>query len=411
MKQENGGRTVKKPPNSLNADKTCERPQENNAAEAELNAAALIQTGILTDDFPDNESYAVYADLNPAATVGGDFYDYFLADDTHLVIVIGDVSGSGFSPAMFMMLTKTLIKVYAQSGYGSDKVLEHTNRFLNQSNPENFFVTCWLGIIDLTKGILSYTNAGHQHPVIVRKGEEPEYLLSDPNFVLGTKRSVDYREKRFKLSPGDQLILYTNGVTEAQSPEGEFFGDERLLAVIGENKNQDMPEIVKAIRTCVDAFEAGNTHSDDATVLALSFRGCISVPPVESKEFFLTKDSYDSVTGYIAERCAAEGCDENAINQIVIASSEILANIESYAYEDGGSIEIITKCRSHRMFITFKDNAPPFNPLLHEEPDVTLPLKNRRSGGLGIFIVKKLMSDVSYKYENNQNTLTIEKEF
>ena len=126
------------------------------------------------------------------------------------------------------------------------------------------------------------------------------------------------------------------------------------------------------------------------------------------KTFFLDKGSFDSVTNYIAEECAAAGCDEDTASHITIASSEILANIDSYAYENGGEIEIVTSCRDRRMTVTFKDSGPPFNPLLIEEPDVVSPLSERAYGGLGIFIVRKLVNDVRYSYENGQNVLTIE---
>ena len=148
-----------------------------------------------------------------------------------------------------------------------------------------------------------------------------------------------------------------------------------------------------------------------ATALALYFKDYLQVTPPQSKRFFLTVDNFDSVTDYIAERCTAAGCDETTVGQIVIASSEILANIDMYVYENGGEIELLTKCRDRRMTVVFKDNGKPLNPLLVQEPDVTLPLGERKPGGLGIFIVKKLMSDVSYEYIDHQNVLTITKDF
>ncbi len=170
--------------------------------------------------------------MTPAAQVGGDFYDFFLIDETHLAIVVGDVSGHGMAAAMFMTLAKTLIKVYAQSHGATDKVLEQTNRYLLRSNPQRFFVTCWFGILDLTDGRLTYSNAGHNYPVLIRAGAEPDFLRAKPNFVLGRKKLIRYKENRIKLCPGDKLLLYTDGVTEAQAPDESFFGDERLLRVV-----------------------------------------------------------------------------------------------------------------------------------------------------------------------------------
>ena len=381
------------------------------STEAEMNVARDIQKGILSVDFPDNESYGVYADMTTATEVGGDFYDYFLIDESHLAIVIGDVSGHGMSAAMFMTLSKTLIKVYAQSHHSVEKVFELTNRYLQRSNPAKFFVTSWLGIVDLTTGAVTYSNAGHNYPVIIRKGEKPKFLKAKPYFVLGRKRLIRYRENRIKIKPGDKLVLYTDGVTEAKSPDGGFFGDDRLLEVMESAKEQDPKELVLTLRRTVTAFEEEHEHYDDATVLALSFRSLLKVEEPKRKTFFLTKGSFDTVTDYIIEECQAAGCDEEAINRISVATSELLANLCSYAYENGGELEILTKCRDRRMMITFIDSGPPFNPLLVKEPDVTLALNERTPGGLGIFIVKKMMSDVNYVYENQHNMLTIEKEF
>ena len=385
--------------------------QKNLTTETELKVAKDIQEGILSADFPDNDSYAVYANMTAATEVGGDFYDYFPIDETHLAVVIGDVSGHGMAAAMFMTLSKTLIQVYARMNNATDKTFELTNRYLQRSNPAKFFVTSWIGILDLTTGTLSYTNAGHNYPVLIRKGCEPGFLSDKPNFVLGRRRLVRYREKRTKLKPGDKLVLYTDGVTEAQDAAEEFFGDDRLLSVIAREKEHDQQEIVTAIRQAVNDFENGKYHYDDATILALSFKDYLHVEPPESKQFYLTTETFDNVTQYVTEKCAEAGCDDETVGKLEIATSEILANIESYAYENGGELEILTKSRDHRMTIIFKDRGKPFNPLLVQEPDVNMPLTERKPGGLGVFIVKKLVSETSYTYENGQNILTIEMDY
>ena len=133
-----------------------------------------------------------------------------------------------------------------------------------------------------------------------------------------------------------------------------------------------------------------------------------AVSGIDSRSFFLDKGSFDSVTEYIAEKCVMAGCDEDTVSHITIAASEILANIDSYAYKNGGEVEIVTQCRDRRMTVIFKDSGPPFNPLQVKEPDVTVPLSERAHGGLGIFIVRNLVNDVRYAYENRQNVLTIE---
>lgn len=385
--------------------------RKNASTQMELNVAQGIQKGILDDAFPDTESYGIYADMTPAAEVGGDFYDWFSVDETHLAIVIGDVSGHGMPAAMFMALTKTLIKVYTQAKYSPDKVLEHTNRYLVGSNPERFFVTGWIGVLDLTTGSLSYANAGHNYPVIIRKDGETAFLKAKPNFVLGRKRLVKYMEHRVKLLSGDKLLLYTDGVTETKSPDGSFFEDERLLSILETAKTQDQKQLVQTIRKSLDAFENGADHYDDATILALSFKANFTPPAPIRKVFELNQETFDDALAFIAERCNEAGCDDVTLNHITVSSSEILANIDSYAYEDGGEVEIASKCIDRRMIIEFRDTGIAFNPLLVSEPDTTLALSERSPGGLGIFIVKKLMTDVRYEYRDGHNILRIEKEF
>ena len=384
---------------------------KNFSTEAELNVARNIQEGILSMEFPDNDSFGVFADMNAATEVGGDFYDFFMVDEKRMVIVIGDVSGHGMAAAMFMTLAKTLIKVYSQTHNFTDKVFDLTNRYLQQSNPEKFFVTCWLGCIDLTTGALSYSNAGHNYPVIIRKDGKVDFLREKPNFVLGRKRLVKYVEYHTKLDPGDKLILYTDGVTEAQDAEGNFFGDDRLIEFINAHKEKNQEELLTSLRKELDDFENSGEHYDDETMLALSFKDYLQVTPPDEKSFFLTKETFYDVTDYISERCTQAGCDSQTASKISIACSEVLANIDSYAYENGGEIEVLTKCVNSRMIITFKDSGKPFNPLLVKEPDVTQPLSKRKPGGLGVFIVKKLMSDTEYEYVDGHNVLTLEMDF
>ena len=384
---------------------------DNAASKAELIMARDIQNGALCHEFPDNRFFSVYGDMVTASNVGGDFYDQFMVDDTHLALVVGDVSGHGMAAAMFMMLSMTLIKVNVQSGYSCDKAMSRTNKYLVSSNPEKFFVTCWLGIIDLTTGDMCYTNSGHNYPVLLRKGKEAEFIKAKTDFVLGRRRLARYSEKHIKLDEGDRLLIYTDGVTEAVSSQDEFFGDERLLETLNTGDCESTQQLVYRVWKAVDTFSKDQVPGDDITIEAFEFKKLMPEPVYETKDFFLTKESFDSVLGYISDRCKEYGCVTDIVYNILTASSEILANIESYAYEDGGELQIMTISRGRRISIVFKDSGVPFDPLLAKKPDVTLPLEQRSPGGLGIHIVRKLMDSVSYRYEDGQNILTIEKDF
>ena len=384
---------------------------EKASAKAELTMARDIQKGALCHEFPDNSFFSVYGDMEPAYAVGGDFYDQFEIDDTHLAVVVGDVSGHGMAAAMIMMLCMTLIKVYAQSGLSCDKVILRANKYLVSANPQKFFVTCWLGILDLTSGELCYVNAGHNYPVLLRKGQAPEYLKEKSDFVLGRRRLARYNEKHLKLNAGDKLVLYTDGVTESVSPQDEFFGDERLLRTVSASADTSTKQLVFNIKQAVSDFSGNKMSSDDITVEALEFKGKMPRPEYENKTFFLTMQSFDTVLDYIEGRCKEYGCSMDIVSNILTASSEILANIESYAYENGGDVQIMTISNRRKVTIVFKDKGKAFDPMLVIKPDVTLPLSQRRQGGLGIHIVKKLMDSSSYRYEDGQNILTIEKDF
>jgi len=384
---------------------------DNAASKAELIMARDIQNGALCHEFPDNRFFSVYADMEPAYAVGGDFYDQFEIDDTHLALVVGDVSGHGMAAAMFMMLSMTLIKVYAQAGFSCDKVILRANKYLVSANPQKYFVTCWLGILDLTTGELCYTNAGHNYPVLIRKGQEPEYLNVKSDFVLGRRRLARYSEKHIKLDVGDKIVLYTDGVTEAVSPQDEFFGDERLLRAVSGSADTSTKQLVFNIKKAVREFSGDRMSNDDITIETLEFKEPMPRPEYENKTFFLTKQSFDTVQDYIEQRCKEYGCSMDIVYDILTAASEILANIESYAYEDGGEVQIMTISNRRKVTIVFKDKGKAFDPLLVCKPDITAPLSQRRPGGLGIHIVKKLMDSVSYRYEDGQNILTIEKDF
>ena len=246
---------------------------------------------------------------------------------------------------------------------------------------------------------------------MLRKGKEAEFLKAKTDFVLGRRRLAPYSEKHIKLDEGDRLLIYTDGVTEAVSSQDEFFGDERLLETLNTGDCESTQQLVYRVWKAVDTFSKDRVPGDDITIEAFEFKKLMPEPVYETKDFFLTKESFDSVLGYISDRCKEYGCVTDIVYNILTASSEILANIESYAYEDGGELQIMTISRGRRISIVFKDSGVPFDPLLAKKPDVTLPLEQRSPGGLGIHIVRKLMDSVSYRYEDGQNILTIEKDF
>ena len=242
---------------------------------AELNVATQIQADMLPrifPAFPEREEFDVYATMNPAKEVSGDFYDFFLVDDDHLAVVIADVSGKGVPAALFMVIAKTLIKNHAQNQEAPGTVFTQTNEQLCEGNDAGLFVTGWMGVLEISTGKFVYVNAGHNPPLLKRAGGTFEWLKSRPGFVLAGMEGVRYRENTLQLEPGDRLYLYTDGVTEATNSHEELFGDERLQNALNEYMDLPVEQFLPKIKECIDAFVGDADQFDDITMLALDYQ-------------------------------------------------------------------------------------------------------------------------------------------
>ena len=241
---------------------------------AELNVATQIQADMLPrifPAFPERQEFEVYATMNPAKEVGGDFYDFFLVDDDHLAVVIADVSGKGVPAALFMVIAKTLIKNHAQNRESPGSVFTQTNEQLCEGNDAGLFVTAWMGVLEITTGKFVYVNAGHNPPLLKRAGGQYEWLKSRPGFVLAGMEGIRYRENTLELMPGDTLYLYTDGVTEATSSAQELYGEERLQAALNEASELPVSQLLPRIKNCIDTFVGDAEQFDDITMLGLQY--------------------------------------------------------------------------------------------------------------------------------------------
>jgi len=243
---------------------------------AELSVATHIQASMLPcifPAFPDRQEFDVYATMDPAKEVGGDFYDFFLVDQDHLAVVVADVSGKGVPAALFMVIAKTLIKDHAQTGAAAQDVFTEVNRQLCESNEEGLFVTAWMGVLELSTGTLTFVNAGHNPPLVGHAGGAYEYLRSRPGFVLAGMEGTRYRPGSLTLAPGDTLYLYTDGVTEATDAHERLYGEERLKEALDRMGGAQPQTLLPAIKADVDAFVGDAPQFDDITMLALRYRG------------------------------------------------------------------------------------------------------------------------------------------
>lgn len=236
----------------------------------ELNLASSIQANMLPNifpAFPNRKDFDIYATMTPAKEVGGDFYDFFMIDDEKLALVIADVSDKGVPAALFMVIAKTLIKDHLSLGLSPAQAMTKVNNILCDGNEDGLFVTAWLGIIDLKNNKLTYTNAGHNPPVI-KNGDNFEYLKQKPGFVLAAMEGFKYKETEQPLNKGDSLFLYTDGASEAMNKNKEQYGEDRLLEVLKQQKGKSCEEALKNVYEDIKAFADGAPQSDDLTMLA-----------------------------------------------------------------------------------------------------------------------------------------------
>jgi len=244
--------------------------------ESELKIAHDIQMGILPKTFPpfpDRPEFGIFAALEPAREVGGDLYDFFFIDADHLCFAVGDVSGKGVPAALFMAVTKTLVKTKAVQGLTPDMVLTRVNEDLAFENFASMFVTLFLGILNVRTGEVAYCNAGHNPPYVVGGKGDPAALELTGGIILGVKPDFVYRSKNINLSKGDTLFLFTDGVTEAMNPAGELFSEKRLESCLRELKDRSVETMVAGVMDAVQVYAQGAPQADDITLLALTFQG------------------------------------------------------------------------------------------------------------------------------------------
>ena len=241
----------------------------------ELHMANQIQESMLPSifpAFPERREFDIYAVMDPAREVGGDFYDFFLIDKDHLCMVIADVSGKGIPAALFMMISKIIIQSCAMLGRGAGEILTKTNEALCSNNRMEMFVTAWVGILEISTGKLTAANAGHEYPAI-RTGSRFELLKDRHGLVIGAMPGIVYKEYELDLKPGDKLFLYTDGVAEATRAGEELFGTKRMLDALNQDPDAEPEMLLVNVRRAVDEFVGDDEQFDDLTMLAIEYKG------------------------------------------------------------------------------------------------------------------------------------------
>ena len=364
--------------------------------------------------FPEELRMDVFATMHTARDVGGDFYDLYLTGSGHFIFMIADVSGKGIPAALFMMRAKATIKGAVQTGLPLAEAVAEANDALSRDNDANMFVTAWIGELDLAAGVVTYVNAGHNPPVLVARNSAPAFIRSRSGMMLGAMGGLPYTAHKLALAPGDMLYLYTDGITEQPDMRGELFGEERLrfsietmLANGGVALERGDSPLLRALFRAVSAHGGGAELADDCTQLLLRYNGDGGAGGAGCRRF---ARSFPAVQKGVADASAfideiIETADSPKIHVIL---DEIASNIVKHSGATGFDLAVELFDSPAGVRLVFADDGKPYDPLAHTDPDTTLPAEERPIGGLGIMMVKKMASSISYRRAGGRNILTID---
>lgn len=384
----------------------------------ELNVGRDIQRSMLPrvfPAFPGRNELELYAVLEPALEIGGDLYDFFLIDDHRLCFVVGDVSGNGVPAALFMAMTKIMVKTRAASDPSPASIVTHVNDALSAENDSCMFVTLYLGLLNLRDGTLLTTNAGHNHPLLKRRNGQFEWLTNQDGPLVGPMPGIAFKESVMQLEPGDELFLYTDGVTEADNRRRELFGNDRLKAVLTKSRAVSVVDRLGEVMQAVRRFAGDAPQADDITMLGLRYHG-VAPSAVTARVFRQTMPNQlmaipilqTAFEEYVMQWERAKPL----IPTLNMALDDLLNNVVQYAFPNDPTehrIQVDGEVRDEWVILTITDDGIPFNPLTVAPPDLSLLLHEREIGGLGIHLVRSMFDEVSYHRNVGHNVLTVKK--
>lgn len=374
--------------------------------EDELAIARNIQQSLLPSD--QLSSAAKNLDVSglqiPAKFVGGDLYDYYVRDGK-LLFCIGDVSGKGVPAALLMAIAHSLFRTLSARDDRPERIMQAINASTSDNNPDIMFITIFLGIMDLSTGIIQYCNAGHNPPIVIRNGVA-KYLDSEPSLLLGVDANAEYTAHELTLSLGDTLFLYTDGLTEAENSRKELFGENRALETAAANSGMTAAEQLDKMRETVNQFVDHAEQSDDLTLLSIRYL------PNEN-QLILTNNIQElkRLEPFLENFFDRNNLDMALLPSVNLALEEALANVIMYAYPEGtqGDVTLTAEVKDDDICMEISDMGTPFNPLQQKEADLDVPLEERQIGGLGIHLIKEIMDKVEYAHEDGRNVLRMRK--
>ena len=397
--------------------KTFYKAEDMRRAKDMAIAASIQESAIprVFPPFPEEKRMDIFASMHTAKDVGGDFYDFFFTRTGRFVFLVADVSGKGVSAALFMMRAKATINGIARTGMPLDEVAARANNALSRDNDANMFVTVWIGEIDLATGVLRYVNAGHNPPLLVRGGPGapgPKFVHERSGMMFGVMPGVMYRLHTLRLAPGDMFYLYTDGITEQPDAKGDLFGEERLAfsmeAMLAAHTcvvEGGASPLLAAIFDAVIAHGAGEEQADDCTQLVICYNG-----DRRMKAFDPTQSGVAAASEWLDGVLAGFGAEAEGIGAVLhVIMDEICSNIIRHSGATGFEVGIDLTEEPRGVRMTFIDDGIAYDPLSHTDPDTTLGIEERPIGGLGIMMVKKMASSVSYSRDGDRNRFTVHK--
>lgn len=380
--------------------------QKLERTKTELRISADIQRRFIPEHTPVVPRFDIAAVTIPAMEVGGDFYDFIQLPDNRYGIVIADVAGKSIPAAIFMALSRTIIRANIANQKKISNVLASANKMIESDATQGMFVTLLYGVIDEDGLAFRYSNAGHYPPLIFRSANCTFEKEDVTGIALGVIRDANYLENIILISPGDIIALYTDGVTEAMNNNGEMYGEERLLDVISSHCQENAKDIVDQVLENIKSFTEKKEQQDDLTLVILKATGQVQkgrkirVPAHENE--------VPGIIGSIEEsmRCLGFSDEDNLSFQLAV--EEACINIMNHGYRNAkGYISIVLESRPNCFTVIIEDEAPQFDPIRFEKPKLAEDLNEMPIGGFGIHLVKSLTDEMIYDYVEGKNRLTL----
>ena len=376
--------------------------------EEELKIARGIQMAMIPKVFPpypERKDIDIYASTLPAKEVGGDLYDFYIRDEK-LYFCIGDVSGKGVPASLVMAVTRSLFRTVSAHENSPGHIVTSLNESMSEMNENNMFVTFFCGVLDLRNGNLRYCNAGHNAPVILNT--DKSILPVEPNVPLGIVPGMKFQEQEIELRYDDAIFLYTDGLTEAENSNHDFFGEQRMLDALSglKGSRSHLEEMQKA----VESYVGHAPQSDDLTMLFIHYLNDEST--AESEKHLLIHNDIQQIpqlAAFVEAIAEKKQLDHSLSLNLNLALEEAVTNVIMYAYPKGtdGLVDIEAIIREHSLTFIVSDSGQPFDPTTQPQADISLGVDDRPIGGLGIYMVKNIMDSVSYRRSDGKNILTM----